>query len=116
MKPIIKFYMCDSSGRITFTEKEFKELVDEVYNQGFEDGKNKSKLTPFVINPCTPPDYDWAPKITCDGEVDWSKISTSSTPQTGRYTTTTNLYSKPTITNSATMDWARIHLSNKDKE
>lgn len=120
MRPITKFFMCDTSEKVTFTEKELKELVEEIYNQGVEDGKGKNNLTPS--SSYTAPassDQVWPPlrpAITCDNEVDWSKISITSTPQTGNYTTTANLYSTsttPTITNSATIDWARTNLTNK---
>lgn len=113
MKPIVKIYVTETPGKITLTAEELEELISEAYNQGFEDGFSKQKESTV---PWTSPNLYRG----TDGTriQDWS-ISTTSTPQTGSYTTTTatNLApSAPTITNSATIDWARTKLSNKDKE
>lgn len=109
MKPIVKIYVTETPGKITLTAEELEELISEAYNQGFEDGFSKQKES-------TVP---WTSPNLYRGTQDCS-ISTTSTPQTGSYTATTTATNlappAPTITNSATIDWARTKLSNKDKE
>lgn len=62
MKPIIiKF---DSSGAAIITEDELKKIVDEVYNQGFQDGQKQSFVTTPYVNPYTNPNY-YRTDITC---------------------------------------------------
>ena len=49
MKPIVvaKAY---ASGKIELTEEQLKELVDEVYEGGYQDGKNSvAPITPSYI-------------------------------------------------------------------
>lgn len=45
MKPYV--FIKDKEGKIVFTEKELRKLLDEVYNEGKKDGTWK----PYVWNP-----------------------------------------------------------------
>lgn len=66
MKPII--IKVDSTGGIKITEDELKNIVDESYNQGYQDGQKQSFLTqptvPITINPCQSPNY-YRTDLTC---------------------------------------------------
>lgn len=64
MKPII--IKVDSMGEIKITEDELKKIVDESYNQGYQDGQKQAFLTqPTIpINPCQNPNY-YKVDITC---------------------------------------------------
>lgn len=48
MKPIIIIKETNKDGKFELTEKELRELVEQAYNQGFEDGKERNQA---VINP-----------------------------------------------------------------
>lgn len=112
MKPIVKIYVTETPGKITLTAEELEELISEAYNQGFEDGFSKQKES--TVSQISPNLYRGT-----DGTriQDWS-ITTTSTPQTGSYTTTTTTATNlaPAITNSATTDWAGTKPSDKDKK
>ena len=47
---MVKFYRLDKDGRVSYTEKEFKEIIEEVYKEGYEDGKKETMVT---ISPST---------------------------------------------------------------
>lgn len=49
MKPII--IKVDSNGAVNITEDELKRIVDEAYNQGFQDGQKQSFVTTPHVNP-----------------------------------------------------------------
>ena len=48
-----KIFTKNEKGKIEFTEKELKNLLDEIYNEGYNDGKSKSYTytTPIYTNP-----------------------------------------------------------------
>ena len=64
MKPII--VKVDSEGKIKITEEELKHIVDDAYNQGFQDGQKQMAITtnPYPINPCQNPVW-YKTDVTC---------------------------------------------------
>lgn len=46
MKPIIITPNTDDEGRIIISKSEFQEIIDEVYEQGYNDGKRNSTYVP----------------------------------------------------------------------
>ena len=62
-----KILQLDANGRISFTKEELEELLDEVYNSGYEDGR-KTCQWPYWTYPTKPtwdPDKIW---ITTTGD------------------------------------------------
>lgn len=45
-----KVFTKNEKGKIEFTEKELKALLDEIYNEGYHDGKDRSYIytTPYT--------------------------------------------------------------------
>lgn len=54
----------NSNGEIEITEDELNKILDDVYNQGFQDGQKQSFITTPYVNPCTNPNY-YKVDITC---------------------------------------------------
>lgn len=48
-----KVFTKNEKDKIEFTEKELKALLDEIYNEGYNDGKNRSYVytTPYTLQP-----------------------------------------------------------------
>ena len=48
-----KIFTKNENGKVEFTEKELKALLDEIYNEGYNDGKSRSYIytTPYYVNP-----------------------------------------------------------------
>ena len=48
-----KIFTKNENGKVEFTEKELKTLLDEIYNEGYNDGKSRSYIytTPYYVNP-----------------------------------------------------------------
>ena len=61
MKPII--IKVDSMGNIKITENELKNIVDEAYNQGYQDGQKQS----FLTQPWQNPNY-YKTDFTCSND------------------------------------------------
>lgn len=62
----IRCFSKNKNNKIEFTETELKQLLDEVYNDGYSDGQVKNKLSEtwwwypnsdWGINPCTAKDW-----------------------------------------------------------
>lgn len=49
---MVKFYKLDENGKVSYTEEEFKEIIQEVYNEGYKDGR-KEDIT-ITTQPNTP--------------------------------------------------------------
>jgi hypothetical protein len=49
MKPIVLFYEKTKDGKIVMSEEEVKELIDNAYRQGFEDGKKAIPQQPKKV-------------------------------------------------------------------
>lgn len=84
MKPYI--FTKDREGKIVFTEKELRKLLDDVYEEGKKDGAWK----PYVWNPSWTTDK-WTvttgnPSWTTDK---WNKTTISNGYSTSPYTSTT---------------------------
>ena len=60
MKPII-IYAEEKDGKITITKEELQRIVDEAYQQGKDDNKSCSWVTPITVTPTWKPPYE----ITC---------------------------------------------------
>lgn len=65
-----KFFIKNNKDKIEFTEKELKELLDEIYNEGYQDGKIRNYFYTTPTYPGTTLTYPTIPldpyKITCD--------------------------------------------------
>lgn len=48
-----KIFTKNENGKIEFTENELKKLLDEIYNEGYYDGKSRSYTytTPYISKP-----------------------------------------------------------------
>lgn len=48
-----KIFTKNEKGKIEFTEKELKALLDEIYNEGYHEGKDRSYIytTPYTPKP-----------------------------------------------------------------
>lgn len=49
-----KFFILNQQNQIEFTEKELKDLLDEIYNEGYRDGKKSQTYvykTPWYYSP-----------------------------------------------------------------
>ena len=48
-----KIFTKNEKGKIEFTESELKALLDEIYNEGYHDGKGRSYTytTPYISKP-----------------------------------------------------------------
>ena len=48
-----KIFTKNEKGKIEFTENELKKLLDEIYNEGYDDGKSRSYIytTPYTSKP-----------------------------------------------------------------
>lgn len=80
MKPIVIFKK-EKEGKVIFTKEEFENLVTQIYETGYEDGRKscvywKYSSTPnwstIPMTPCegTPTAPSWRPIITCsDGDI-----------------------------------------------
>ena len=59
MKPLIYFDFKDiDDNNVTIDKNRLKEILDEIYNGGFEDGKKSNMITFYpdktnIIRPCT---------------------------------------------------------------
>ena len=85
---ISKTFIKNENGKIEFTERELKALLDEVYTNGYQEGKGKSTYTytsPFWLD-WNKPIYTYTTPIT--GGVSYTTTSASTT--TASSTTNSN--------------------------
>ena len=86
-----KIFNLDENGRIYFTKENLENLMDEVYNEGYEEGKKAGKIQyvpyPQLNNPNTTPNNPLNPYITWQGPND---VPTSITTASNLYSTNTN--------------------------
>ena len=62
-----KFFTKNNKGKVEFTEKELKKLLDEIYNEGYFDGrasKTYTYTTPWYPNT---PYYTWTTTAASTG-------------------------------------------------
>ena len=66
-----KFFTKNSKGKVEFTEKELKKLLDEIYNEGYRDGrasKTYTYTTPWYPYYTNTPYYTWTTTATSTGD------------------------------------------------
>lgn len=71
-----KFFVKNKDGKIEFTEYELKKLLDEIYKEGYADGKNQNYVytTPYTpYSPYITPIY----RTTCGTDSITSTASTA---------------------------------------
>lgn len=59
-----KILQLDANGRISFTKEELEDLLEEVYNNGYDDGRKTCNYYPYQINPSWKPGDVW---VSTDG-------------------------------------------------
>ena len=70
-----KIFTKNEKGKIEFTEKELKKLLDEIYNEGYNDGKSRSYIY-------TTPLWQYGTWCTA-GSITDAKPATTTTATTG---------------------------------
>lgn len=97
-----KVFKKNKYGKIEFTESELKEVLDEIYNEGFNDGSNNYYYynTPYRYKPY-PYYYTWCSNIT-------DHMTTAAT--------TTNAASNLTIDGSKLNDGSTCITVNKNED
>jgi hypothetical protein len=75
-----KIFTKNEKGKIEFTEKELKALLDEIYNEGYNDGKSRSYIytTPYTSKPW----LQYGTWCTADDTITSSKAATTATTTT----------------------------------
>ena len=75
-----KIFTKNENGKVEFTEKELKTLLDEIYNEGYNDGKSRSYIytTPYTPKPWWQYGTTWC---TAGSTAD-TKITTNATTAT----------------------------------
>lgn len=90
-----KIFTKNKNGKIEFTENELKKLLDEIYNEGYYDGKSRSYIytTPYTSQPW------WQYSTWCTADSTTAKgITTNSTTATTNGATATTESIGSTIT------------------
>lgn len=79
-----KIFTKNENGKIEFTENELKKLLDEIYNEGYNDGKSRSYIytTPYTSKPW------WQYGTWCTADSTSSTIPTTATTTTASTNTT----------------------------
>lgn len=63
---MIKIFSKNENNKIEFTEEELKKLLDEVYKEGYNDGKNNNVYTYYTPSITWTPDPNpWWTHVTC---------------------------------------------------
>ena len=75
-----KIFTKNENGKIEFTENELKKLLDEIYNEGYNDGKSRSYIytTPYISKPW----WQYGTWCTADSTTN-IKTGTTTTATTG---------------------------------
>ena len=75
-----KIFTKNEKGKIEFTEKELKALLDEIYNEGYNDGKGRSYIytTPYTSKPW----WQYGTWCTASDTIASSKAATTATTTT----------------------------------
>ena len=71
-----KIFTKNEKGKIEFTEKELEALLDEIYNEGYNDGKSRSYIytTPIRTTP-----WWYGTYCTADSTTDAKYTTTATT-------------------------------------
>jgi hypothetical protein len=75
-----KIFTKNEKGKIEFTEKELKVLLDEIYNEGYNDGKSRSYI--YTTPTRTTPWWQYGTWCTAGSTTD-AKTATTTTATTG---------------------------------
>ena len=77
-----KIFTKNEKGKIEFTEKELEALLDEIYNEGYNDGKSRSYIytTPYYVSPW------YKTYCTADSTTDAKSITTATTSGSSTFT------------------------------
>ena len=81
-----KIFTKNEKGKIEFTEKELKALLDEIYNEGYNDGKSRSYI--YTTPTRTIPWWQYGTWCTADSTTDKGITTTATTSGTGSSTLT----------------------------
>ena len=111
-----KVFKKNKYGKIEFTESELKEVLDEIYNEGFNDGSNNYYYynTPYRYKPY-PYYYTWCSTVT-----DPTSITTTTSTSDSNMTIDGSKLNDSSATINKNEDWldkvtSKIPLkSNKD--
>lgn len=82
-----KIFTKNEKGKIEFTENELKTLLDEIYNEGYNDGKSRSYIytTPYTSKPW----WQYGTWCTADDTTAKGTTTTATTSGAGSSTTLT---------------------------
>ena len=89
-----KVFTLNKNNKIEFTEKELKKLLDEMYNDGYEDGKRN--CTYVYTTPYRNP-WNWSYTTTASNDY---TINTSDTTGTITLNKNDNVYNTTTATST----------------
>ena len=72
-----KIFTKNEKGKIEFTENELKVLLDEIYNEGYNDGKSRSYVytTPYTSKPW----WQYGTWCTADSTTTAKSVTTNAT-------------------------------------
>ena len=75
-----KIFTKNEKGKIEFTENELKTLLDEIYNEGYNDGKSRSYIytTPYTLKPW----WQYGTWCTASSTTDAKTATTNTTATT----------------------------------
>ena len=94
-----KVFTLNKNNKIEFTEKELRRLLDEIYNDGYYDGKNSNSYyyytTPYRPYPSYPY-YTW-----CSTTSNGSTINTATSTKDYSNSIT---YTSPSVTSDLNID------------
>ena len=81
-----KIFTKNEKGKIEFTEKELKTLLDEIYNEGYNDGKSRSYI--YTTPTRTTPWWQYGTWCTADSITAKGTTTTATTAGTSSSTLT----------------------------
>jgi hypothetical protein len=82
----VKVFTLNENKKIEFTKNELKELLDEMYNEGYKDGANKYYYTtPYKPWWSTTPVYTNTPITVCSNTSDSTSVKSETTAGTVKY-------------------------------
>lgn len=82
-----KIFTKNEKGKIEFTENELKVLLDEIYNEGYNDGKSRSYI--YTTPTRTTPWWQYGTWCTADSTTAKGTTTTATTSGAGSSTTLT---------------------------
>lgn len=79
-----KIFTKNENGKIEFTENELKKLLDEIYNEGYNDGKSRSYI--YTTPTRTTPWWQYGTWCTTDSTTVKGTTTTATTAGAGSST------------------------------